>query len=290
METATLNGTMLDYEVEGTGAPLLLISTGPIADSFRPFLSAPVLTERYRLIGYRQRGQRGRGQRGAARSAPVPFAEHAADAAALLDHLGVRRAHVAGHSTGGDIALQLALDRPDLVHSLVLLEPALMGVPAAGAFFDEAAPALAAYAAGQREEAMALFMSLVASLDWDTCRAVIDAHVPGGVAAALAGADTFFGGYLPALGDWAFGAEEAAALSQPVLSVLGTATNPLFVDGRTLLRSWFGRLEEHTVEGLGHLLHVQDPEPVLQGVAAFLARHPLEADRHEATERHLASA
>ena len=70
-------------------------------------------------------------------SVPVSFAEHAADAAALLDHLGIRRAHVAGHSTGAIIALQLAVDRPDLVHSLALLEPLQLFSPSAAALGRE---------------------------------------------------------------------------------------------------------------------------------------------------------
>ena len=39
MEKAKLNGVMLEYEVTGSGEPVLLISTGPIADSFLPLLS-----------------------------------------------------------------------------------------------------------------------------------------------------------------------------------------------------------------------------------------------------------
>ena len=205
----------------------------------------------------------------------MSFTEHAADAAALLGHLGVRRAHVAGHSSGADIALQLALDCPELVHTLTLLEPPLLGVPSAGAFFEKAGPALAAYGSGERERAMVQFMSMVSSLDWETCRTVIERHVPGGVAQAMKDVDTFFGSFLPALGKWQFGADEAAAIRQPVLSVLGTDTEQLFVEGHDLLHAWFSQAEDLIVEEVGHLLHMQRPEQVVRGVAAFLARHPI---------------
>ncbi|MBW3633221.1 MAG: alpha/beta hydrolase [Chloroflexi bacterium] len=271
MEKTTVNGVELEYEVKGWGEPVLLIGTGPIADSFLPFLSEQALVERYRLIRYHQRGQVGSTHS----PGPVSFAEHAADAAALLGHLGVRRAHMAGHSTGATIALQLAVDRPDIVHTLALLEPPLTGAPRAGAFFEKAGPALAAYQSGDREGAMAAFLSVVGSLDWGSCRTVIEKHIPGGVAQAMTDADTFFGSYLPALSAWQFGPEQAAAISQPVLSVLGTETEQWFVDGRELLHSWFPQVEDCTLEGVGHLLHMQCPEPVAQGVAEFFARHSM---------------
>jgi pimeloyl-ACP methyl ester carboxylesterase len=236
-----------------------------------PFFSEKALVERYRLIRYHQRGQAGSTHS----AAPVSFAEHAADAAALLGHLGLRRAHVAGHSTGALIALQLAADAPDVVHTLALLEPPLAGAPSAGAFFEKAGPALAAYRAGDREGAMAGFMSVAFSLDWETCRALIEEHVPGGVAQAMQNADTFFGSYLPALSAWQFGPEQAAAISQPVLSVLGTETEQLFVEGHELLHSWFPQVEDCTIEDVAHLLHMQRPEPVAQGVAEFFAHHPM---------------
>ncbi len=271
MESAKLNGVQLEYAVSGSGEPLLLIPLGPIGDSFMPFLSEPALVERYRVISYHQRGQGGSTHS----REPVSFAQHAADAAALLAHLGIRRAHVAGHSSGGDIALQLALDCPDLVHTLTLLEPPLTGVPSAGAFFEKAGPALAAYGSGERESAMAQFLSMVCGLDWQSCRTVIGKHLPGGVAQAMADVDTFFGGYLPALGAWQFGRNEAARISQPVLSVLGARSERLFVDGHDLLHAWFPQAEDLIVEGAGHLLHLQHAEPVVQGVAAFLGRHPI---------------
>ncbi len=265
MEKVTVNGVELEYQMKGSGEPVLLISTGPIADSFLPLLSEKALVERYRLITFRQRRL--------ARS----FAEHAADAAALLGHLDVRRTHVAGHSTGAAIALQLAVDRPDIVHTLALFEPPLVGAPSAGAFFEKAGPAVAAYGSGDRDGAMAGFLSLVCSLDWETCRKVIEQHVPGGVAQAMAtkNVDNFFGSYLPALTAWQFGAEQAASIAQPVLSVLGAETERWFMDGHQLLHSWFPQVEDCRIAGVAHLLHMQRPEPVARGVAEFFARHPM---------------
>jgi pimeloyl-ACP methyl ester carboxylesterase len=273
MKNANINGTVLEYEIKGSGEPLLLISTGPIADSFVPFLSERSLLERYRMIAYHQRGQAG-SPRGPGSEA-VSFEQHAADAAELLRHLDVPRVHVAGHSTGAAISLQLAADQPDLVQTLVLLELPLTSARSAGAFFGKAGPALAAYRSGNREDAMAKFLSVVSSLDWETCRKVLEKHVPGGVAQAMKDADTFFGSYLPALNQWQFGARQAGTIAQPVLSVLGTETAPWFAESHQLLHSLLPRIDDCIIKGVGHLLHMQRPEQVLSGVAAWLARHPI---------------
>lgn len=271
MDTAELNGTALEYEVKGSGDPVLLIGTGPFADSFLPLVAQDTLAGRYRLIRYRQRGQVG----GLDQPEPVSFATHAADAAALLAHLGIERAHVAGHSTGATIALQLTADRPELVHSLALLEPPLMAVPAAADFFQRIGPALEAYGQGDPERAMVAFLSVVTSLEWDRCREAVDQRVPGGVAQAMAGAETFFGSYLPALGTWKFDEEKAAGIAQPVLSVTGTGTDRLFVESCDLLRSWIPQVEDFEVKGVGHLLHIERPEPVARCMAEFFGRHPI---------------
>ena len=118
-------------------------------------------------------------------------------------------------------------------------------------------------------------MSVVGNLDWEAYRMLVEKHVPGGVTQAMKDADTFFGSYLAALNAWQFGPKQAAAISQPVLSVLGTETERLFVDGHELLHSWFPQVEDCTIEGVAHLLQIQRPEPVAQGVAEFFARHPI---------------
>jgi len=270
MPHARLNGVELEYEVTGRGEPVLLISP-VLADGFQPLLSQPALARDYRLITYHKRGWAGSTHT----PPPVTIADHAADAAALLSHLGVARAHVVGHSSGAAVAVQLALARPDLVHTLALLELTVFSVPGAAAFLQEAGPALEAYAAGQAATAVAAFMSTVSGLEWDACRAELDRRVPGAVAAAIADAETLFGVELPALGAWTFGATEAAGIRQPVLSVLGTETRPFWQEIAGELRSWLPQVEDCTIQGAGHLLQVQRPEAVASGLAAFFDRHRL---------------
>ena len=274
MDRARLDGVELEYQVVGSGEAVLLIPPGPLADGFLPFLSDEALAQRHRLIQYHRRGQVGSSQA----TPPVTYAEQAADAAGLLSHLGVGRAHVAGHSTGANVALQLALDRPEVVQTLALLEPWLTASPSWAAFFEQAGPPMEAYAKGEKETAMEGLISLASGLEWETSRAVIDDYVPGSVAQAINDADTFCGVDLPALSAWEFGAEDAGAVSQPVLSVLGAQTGRLFVEGAALLRSWLPKVEDLTVEDVGHLLQIQRPEPVARGIAEFFSRHPIAAD------------
>jgi len=270
MQRARVNGVEIEYEVTGAGEPVLLISP-VVADGFLPLVGQRALASRHQMITYHKRGWVGSTQGTPA----ATIADHAMDAAALLDDLGVRRAHVAGHSSGAAVAMQLAVERPEVVHTLALLEPSVLSVPSAAAFLTKAGPAFAAYAAGQHETALAAFMTAASGLEWDACRAALDEHVPGAIAQGIKDADTFFGVELPALGAWTFGAAQAAAISQPVLSILGSDTEPLWIEVADRLRAWFPRVEDCTIEGVGHLLHMQRPEPVASCMAAFFRRHPL---------------
>ena len=270
MDIAKVNGVELEVEVVGSGEPVLLISP-VLADGFLPLLSEPELAGRYQLIRYHKRGWAGSTHT----VPPVSVADHVSDAMALLDHLGVRRAHIAGHSSGAAVAAQLALNHPEIVHTLMLLELTLLSVPSGEAAFQQLGPAFEAYGSGDHEGAVALFMSGVSGLDWATCRALLDERVPGTVIQTIKDADTFFGIEIPAVGEWAFGAEQAADIYCPVLSVLGANTEPLWVDVAEFLRSSIPRVEECTIEGVGHLLQIQRPEPVARAMAEFLARNPM---------------
>jgi pimeloyl-ACP methyl ester carboxylesterase len=112
---AEVNGIRLYHEVHGDGPPLVLIAGLPqtVADWF-PF--ADRLAERFRVVAFDNRGN-GRSDRPEGLYTIPLYAE---DAVALLDRLGIRRAHVFGLSMGGMIAQEMALRYPDRVDRLVL--------------------------------------------------------------------------------------------------------------------------------------------------------------------------
>jgi 3-oxoadipate enol-lactonase len=171
--------------------------------------------------------------------------------------------------------MQMAVDRPALVGSLGLFEPSILSVPAADAFFKSAQPAFDAYAAGRHADAFAAFMGLVSGLEWKECSELLEKRMPGSVAQSIADADTFFGVELPGLMKWTFNAELAKKIASPALSVLGSNTERLWIEVDERQRAWLSQVETCTIDGVGHLLHVQKPSPVARALADFFGRHPL---------------
>lgn len=270
MRSAHVNGVTLEYELTGSGEPVLFISP-VLADGFLPLLRHPALVDRYWLIHYHRRGWVGSTHA----PGPVSIGEHAVDAAALLDHLGVSRAHVVGHSSGAAVAAQLALDAPDRVHTLSLLELSLLSLPHGQQFLQAAGPIFESYQTGDHEDALAAFMSAVSGLDWETCRALLEERVPGVVGQSVEDADTFFAIELPSLAEWCLSTEQAKAIEQPVLSLLGSETQPLWIEVAAFLRSTVPHVDEARIDGVGHLLHIQRPDPVADAIASFVDRHPM---------------
>jgi pimeloyl-ACP methyl ester carboxylesterase len=237
-------------------------------------LHHPQLVDRFQLVHYHRRGWVGSTHT----PPPVGIADHATDAAALLDELGVRPAHIAGHSTGAAIAAQVALDHPQTVHTLALLEPTLFSLPTGQALLKAAAPVFEAYGSGDHAGAFRMFMTAASGLDWATCRSLLEERIPGVVTQAIRDADTFFGIELASLTQWRFGPEQAAAIHRPVLSVVGAETQPMWVEIADFLRTSLPHVEDCTIDGVGHLLQIQRPEPVARAMGQFLERNAIAGD------------
>jgi 3-oxoadipate enol-lactonase len=125
MPTAAVNGIDLYFEESGSGPPLLLIA-GISGNTLGWSTLAPTLAQYFHVIAFDNRGA----GRSSAPEGPYTISEMGGDAAALLDHLGIDRAHVVGLSMGGMIAQELALAHSERIDRLVLLSTAARSRPA----------------------------------------------------------------------------------------------------------------------------------------------------------------
>jgi 3-oxoadipate enol-lactonase len=117
MATASVNGITISYSDSGGDGPAVVLSHGYLMDSsmFDPQVAA--LAPEFRVIAWDERGF------GSTRAtAPFSYWDSAADVIGLLDHLGIEQAVLGGMSQGGFLSLRAALQAPDRVRALVLID------------------------------------------------------------------------------------------------------------------------------------------------------------------------
>jgi pimeloyl-ACP methyl ester carboxylesterase len=116
---AEVNGQKLYYEDTGGSGPPVIFSHGLFMDHemFAPQVAA--LKGKYRCITWDERGHAGTA---GDTLAPFSYYDSADDLAALLAHLGIGKAVLAGMSQGGFLSLRCALTHPEIVRALVLID------------------------------------------------------------------------------------------------------------------------------------------------------------------------
>jgi pimeloyl-ACP methyl ester carboxylesterase len=268
MERANVRGSTIEYEILGSGEPVLLIQGALVADGLRPLVQEDSLARRYKLIVYHRRGVAG------SDGVPSPYTleDQAADAQTLLGELGVERAHVVGHSYGAAIALQLAADALEVMHNTGVAGSPIGMVPSAEQVIQSMEPVGQRFASGDREGAADDFMTAMGAVGY---REPLDRLLPGSFEQAVDDADAFFTVEFPALGEWAFSAEDAKRIDVPVLRVLGENSIPWFIESDALLGEWLPNSERSTIPGVGHFLQIEDPRPIAESLATFFARHSM---------------
>jgi len=128
------NGISVQYTIEGPAdAPALVLSHSLAAHSAMWDPQMPELTRRWRVVRYDTRGHGGTD----APAARYTLEQLADDALALLDALGIRRAHWLGLSMGGMIGQTLALKAQDRLASLILADTSSRVPPEARPTWEE---------------------------------------------------------------------------------------------------------------------------------------------------------
>jgi 3-oxoadipate enol-lactonase len=131
MPKVKANGIELYYELHGPDhADVLVLSNGVLMSTASWAFQTPVLSQHYRLLLYDCRGM------WQSDHPPGPYSMelHAADLAALLDALGIERAHIGGTSYGAEVSMVFALKYPERTQSLIVtaavsqLDPLLQGL------------------------------------------------------------------------------------------------------------------------------------------------------------------
>ena len=186
METIELDAVEVRYEVSGDGEPVICLHANPFVDWYLP------LVERmpdYAMLRYTRRPLD---------DAPLTVGSDATTCRQLAEHLGWDQSHVIGHSAGALTAVQVAVDAPDLVHTLSLLEPAV-AAPAdseTASGPDPFAAIIQAYVAADYETATELFLTAVCGRG---SRPILERAVPGAFEHAVEACEFFFGAEVPAI-------------------------------------------------------------------------------------------
>jgi pimeloyl-ACP methyl ester carboxylesterase len=172
MAIVPLNGIELNVQTEGSGDLVVLVmGTGSPGRVWRTYQVHALVKAGYRVAYFDNRGIKPSSE------CADGFTIHdmVADTAALIEHLG-GRAHVVGTSLGARITQELALARPDLVSSAVMMATAARPEPAQQAWsrslmdlYDkgtEVPPSFYAAAAVVRNLSPATLADPIIARDW----------------------------------------------------------------------------------------------------------------------------
>jgi pimeloyl-ACP methyl ester carboxylesterase len=274
MQQANVNGTTLAFETHGDGEPVVLLHCGFVGNAFAPLLGEPALAGRYRLVAYQRRGY---GESGPAQP-PLTIGDHAADCLALMDHLGIAHVHIVGHSFGANVALEIARVASERAHTLVLLEPPLpwaMNPDALQVMLGVIGAAVGKFMAGDAAAAVDEWLDGAFGPGW---QAVVESAVPGGVAQVYKDGPAALGVEGPALESWDFGPDDLKRIEQPTLAAYHVDTRFTIFDEvqQTLVRV-LPNVESLVIPNATHLMQIQNPRSVGEGLARFFARHAMAA-------------
>ena len=263
LEMIRSGGATIGVEQRGEGPVLVLIHAGVFSSWFVPLAAEPALAD-HTVIRVVRAGYAG--------IAPpdhhLSIDGHADLCAAVLDGRRLSDVHLVGHSSGSLVALALAASRPELVASVVAIEPAPPGPPDPmfRSFIQE--PIETAMASGDVATAFDHFMGLVCATDYEVV--LQDALGPGGLEAARSESEFFFRDEVSAVQSWNFDDHLAQTITQPARILAGGASPPPVWDTARMVTESLPDATLEEVPGADHLWPLRDPGGLAERVRRFV--------------------
>jgi 3-oxoadipate enol-lactonase len=248
------DGVRLYHELHGPeDAPPLILLEGMGGDIPGWRRNIPVLARELRVIAYDFRGNGNSDEP----PGPATMATFMDDTLALLDELGVGRAHIYGQSFGGMVAQEIALTRPERVRTLILgcthAGPRHVVQPK-GSKVPKGEPWGSMYSPGfpdRHPEHVVEDLRIGAAQP---------KHPEGGRRQweAMQSFDSF---------------ERLPAIDVPTLVLHGTEDLAVSPENARLLAERIPGAELVLLEGAGHLYHSEQAQPADSAVLDFVQRH-----------------
>jgi len=264
-----INGVQLYWELTGrSGDPLVLVH-GSWGDHRNWDAVVPDLSQSFRVVTYDRRGhsqsERPTGQ--------GSVNEDVADLAALIEHVQLGPAHIAGNSFGASIVLRLAGERPDLFRTLIAHEPPLFGLlanhqegrPVLNEVLRRAKRVIDVLNAGDNAEGARLFVETIA-------------FGPGTWTQLPKRMQETFTFNAPTWLDetrdpdaLTLDLDRLSSFSQPALITSGDQSPPFFPLVAATVARALRRVQQRTFIGAGHAPHVTHPREYVLSVLTFTA-------------------
>jgi pimeloyl-ACP methyl ester carboxylesterase len=268
MPVEEINGTRIAYETAGAGDPLVLVH-GAWVDGYSWAMVVPALAESFFVVTYDLRGH--------GRSVLEPpdagtVHDDIADLSALIERLELGPSNVAGISSGGCIALRLAIEHPALVRRALAHEPPMDGLlagdPSVTAMHEEYLESVAAVRAllesGAHRQAAERFFDAVAvgPGTWAAlppeARDTLVRHAPA------------FLGQLKDPDAIDLDLDALAEVSMPVLLSQGDQSPRIFVPIMDHLAAKAPKAERRTLATAGHVPAATHPDDYIKMVTTFV--------------------
>jgi non-heme chloroperoxidase len=271
MKTLKIGGADLACEDCGTGELVILVH-GAVGD-YRTWEDVfETFSSRYRVITYSRRWHHPETWSG--NGVGYTHDGHAADLIELITSCG-GPVRLLGHSYGASVCAVVAAERPELVRSLVLAEPSLFSLllrrPLGAIALAQTAAATMHVTPlmrkGQPEKALTEFLKAVVSPTGferlpERARTVMfdNVHTLEPMLNGMSAGNSF-------------SAKTAARITAPTLLVEGELTTKMFHLTIKELADAISNAERAVVSGVGHGLHLENPDAFSRVALEFFARH-----------------